>query len=71
MQTASIDAAATMQAAVLALSKGEPARARDMLEHVISAQRADASTDAEKAAAQKNLAVARDLRRAQAYYASR
>lgn len=31
----------------------------------------DASTDAEKAAAQKNLAVARDLRRAQAYYASR
>ena len=31
----------------------------------------DASTDAEKAAAQKNLAVARDLRRAQAYYAGR
>jgi len=31
----------------------------------------DASTDAEKASAQKNLAVARDLRRAQAYYASR
>jgi F-type H+-transporting ATPase subunit epsilon len=31
----------------------------------------DASNDAEKAAAQKNLAVARDLRRAQAYYASR
>ena len=31
----------------------------------------DASTDAEKAAAQKDLAVARDLRRAQAYYASR
>ena len=31
----------------------------------------DASTDAEKAAAQKALAVARDLRRAQAYYASR
>ncbi len=31
----------------------------------------DASTDAEKAAAQKNLAVARDLRRAQTYYASR
>ena len=31
----------------------------------------DAATDAEKAAAQKDLAVARDLRRAQAYYASR
>ena len=31
----------------------------------------DASTDAEKAAAQKDLAVARDLRRAQAYYANR
>jgi F-type H+-transporting ATPase subunit epsilon len=31
----------------------------------------DASTDAEKVLAQKNLAVAKDLRRAQAYYASR
>ena len=31
----------------------------------------DAATDAEKALAQKNLAVARDLRRAQAYYAGR
>ena len=31
----------------------------------------DATTDAEKAAAQKDLAVAKDLRRAQAYYASR
>ena len=31
----------------------------------------EAETDAEKAAAQKNLAVAKDLRRAQAYYASR
>jgi F-type H+-transporting ATPase subunit epsilon len=31
----------------------------------------DAATDAEKAVAQKNLAVAKDLRRAQAYYASR
>ena len=31
----------------------------------------DAATDAEKAAAQKALAVAKDLRRAQAYYASR
>ena len=35
------------------------------------AELSDASTDGEKAAAQKNLAVARDLRRAQAYYASR
>ncbi len=31
----------------------------------------DAATDAEKAAAEKALAVARDLRRVQAYYASR
>ena len=31
----------------------------------------DAATNAEKAAAQKSLAVAKDLRRAQAYYASR
>ncbi len=32
---------------------------------------ADAETDAEKAVAAKELAVAKDLRRAQAYYASR
>ena len=32
---------------------------------------AEAGTDAEKTAAAKNVAVARDLRRAQAYYASR
>jgi len=31
----------------------------------------DAATDAERAVAQKNLSVAKDLRRAQAYYASR
>jgi F-type H+-transporting ATPase subunit epsilon len=31
----------------------------------------DATTDAEKAVAQKNLAVAKDLRRAQAYYVGR
>ena len=31
----------------------------------------DAATDAERVIAQKNLAVAKDLRRAQAYYASR
>jgi F-type H+-transporting ATPase subunit epsilon len=31
----------------------------------------DAATEAEKAVATKNLAIARDLRRAQAYYASR
>jgi F-type H+-transporting ATPase subunit epsilon len=31
----------------------------------------DAATDAEKVAAEKELAVAKDLRRAQAYYASR
>ena len=32
---------------------------------------AEAGTDAEKTAAAKNVAVARDLRRAQAYYANR
>ncbi len=32
---------------------------------------ADAATDTERAAAQKAIAVAKDLRRAQAYYASR
>lgn len=32
---------------------------------------ADAATDGEKAAAQRAIAVAKDLRRAQAYYASR
>jgi F-type H+-transporting ATPase subunit epsilon len=31
----------------------------------------DAATDAERAAAQKNLAIAKDLRRAQIYYAGR
>ena len=31
----------------------------------------DAATDAERAVAQKNLSIAKDLRRAQAYYASR
>jgi F-type H+-transporting ATPase subunit epsilon len=31
----------------------------------------DAATDAERAVAQKNLSVAKDLRRVQAYYASR
>jgi F-type H+-transporting ATPase subunit epsilon len=40
-------------------------------ERAAEVELSDASTDAEKAAAQKNLAVARDLRRAQAYYASR
>ena len=40
-------------------------------ERAAEVELSDASTDAERAAAQKNLAVARDLRRAQAYYASR
>jgi F-type H+-transporting ATPase subunit epsilon len=31
----------------------------------------DAATDAERAAAQRDLAVAKELRRAQAYYAAR
>ena len=40
-------------------------------ERLAQEELSDAATDAEKAAAQKNLAVAKDLRRAQAYYASR
>jgi F-type H+-transporting ATPase subunit epsilon len=44
------------------LSERQRAAERDLL---------DAATDAEKAAAQKNIAVAKDLQRAQAYYAGR
>jgi len=40
-------------------------------ERAAEVELSDASTDAETAAAQKNLSVIRDLRRAQAYYASR
>ena len=40
-------------------------------ERLAQEELSDAETDAEKAAAQKALAVAKDLRRAQAYYASR
>src|SRR5580693_4622483 len=40
-------------------------------EQLAERERVDATTDAEKAVAQKDLAVAKDLRRAQAYYASR
>ena len=44
------------------LAERERAAERDLM---------DAATDAERAAAQKDLAVAKDLRRAQAYYATR
>jgi F-type H+-transporting ATPase subunit epsilon len=40
-------------------------------ERLAQEELSDAATDSAKAAAQKNLAIARDLRRAQAYYASR
>ncbi len=40
-------------------------------ERVAQEELSDATTDAEKVVAQKNLAVAKDLRRAQTYYASR
>ena len=40
-------------------------------ERLAQEELSDAATDAEKIVAQKNLAVAKDLRRAQAYYASR
>jgi aspartyl/asparaginyl beta-hydroxylase (cupin superfamily) len=43
MHSASLDPAAAAQAALAALSKGEPARARDLLERVIAANRADVS----------------------------
>ena len=40
-------------------------------ERLAQEELSDAATDAERAAAQKNLAIAKDLRRAQAYYAGR
>ena len=40
-------------------------------ERLAQEELSDAATDAEKAVAQKALAVAKDLRRAQAYYATR
>lgn len=43
MQDGSVDVAALTQAAVAALAKGEAARARDLLQQVIAAKRADAS----------------------------
>lgn len=43
MHPASLDPAAAAQAALAALSKGEPAQARDLLERVIAANRADVS----------------------------
>ncbi|HJS80169.1 MAG TPA: hypothetical protein VJ748_06060, partial [Vitreimonas sp.] len=42
-QSASIDVAAVTQAAYAALSKGDAAQARDLLDRVVAAQRADAS----------------------------
>ena len=51
----------------------EEVTAEQLAERERAAERelGDAATEAEKAAAQKDLAVAKDLRRAQAYYASR
>jgi len=40
-------------------------------ERLAQEELSDAATDAERASAQKNLAIAKDLRRAQAYYAGR
>ena len=51
----------------------EQVTAEQLVERQRAAERdlVDASTDAEKAAAQKALAVAKDLQRAQAFYAGR
>jgi F-type H+-transporting ATPase subunit epsilon len=51
----------------------ETVTAEQLAERQRAAERdlVDAATDAEKAAAQKNLSVAKDLQRAQAYYAGR
>jgi len=51
----------------------EQVTAEQLAEREAQAQRdlTDAATDAEKAAATRELAVAKDLRRAQAYYAGR
>lgn len=43
MQDSAVDIAALTQAAIAALAKGEAARARDLLEQVIAAKRADTS----------------------------
>jgi F-type H+-transporting ATPase subunit epsilon len=51
----------------------ETVTAEQLVERQRAAERdlVDAASDAEKATAQRNLAVAKDLQRAQAYYASR
>jgi F-type H+-transporting ATPase subunit epsilon len=51
----------------------EQVTAQQLVEREHAAQRdlTDAGTEAEKALAEKNLAIARDLQRAQAYYANR
>src|SRR5471032_1282218 len=51
----------------------ESVTAEQLAERQRAAERdlVDAATDSEKAAAQKNIAVAKDLQRAQAYYAGR
>ncbi len=51
----------------------ETVTAEQLAERQRAAERelVDAATDAEKASAQKNLSVAKDLQRAQAYYAGR
>lgn len=51
----------------------EEVTAEQLAERARAAERdlSDAANDAEKAAAEKELAVAKDLQRAQAYYASR
>ena len=51
----------------------EQVTANQLAERELTAERdlTDAATDAERAAAQRDLAVAKELRRAQAYYAAR
>ena len=51
----------------------EQVTANQLAEREVAAERdlTDAATDAERAAAQRDLAVAKELRRAQAYYAAR
>ena len=60
--------------ALLNLVQTDDSRTAEQLadrERLAQEELTDAATDSERATAQRNLAIAKDLRRAQAYYASR
>ncbi len=61
----------TVRPGVLEVFQGNKAEQLAERERAAERELSDAVTDVEKAAAQKELTVAKDLRRAQAYYANR